>query len=241
LIDRNQGLVLVTGPTGSGKSTTLASMVDTINNSRQGHIITIEDPIEYVHQHKKCIINQREINNDTISFPAALKYVLRQDPDVILIGEMRDMETIDAALKAAETGHLVLSTLHTLDATETINRILDFFPAELQRQVRLLLAGSLRAIISQRLVQRVDDAGRIPAVEVLINTERAAERIADPDATGSLPDVIADGSFYGMVTFDQSIMQMLQDGVIDFTEAMQHATKPADFKINAQRLGLIAT
>jgi twitching motility protein PilT len=236
-----RGLVLVTGPTGSGKTTTLAAMIDQINMSRRCNVITIEDPIEVIHQDKLAIVSQREVGIDTSGFAEALRRVLRQDPDVILIGEMRDMETIDAALKAAETGHLVLSTLHTLDATETINRILDFFPSELQRQVRLLLAGSLRAIISQRLIERADGMGRIPAVEVLINTERAAERIADAEATLSLPDVIADGSYYGMITFDQSIMKMLRDGLIEFSEAMQHATKPADFKINAQRLGLIPT
>jgi twitching motility protein PilT len=236
-----RGLILVTGPTGSGKTTTLSAMIDRINSTRRCNVITVEDPIEVIHTDKLAIVNQREVGIDTFGFAEALRRVLRQDPDVILIGEMRDTETIDAALKAAETGHLVLSTLHTLDATETINRILDFFPAELQRQIRLLLSGSLRAIISQRLVQRVDDAGRVPAVEVLINTERAAERIADPEATMSLPDVIADGSYYGMVTFDQSLMQMLRDGVIDFAEAMQNATKPSDFKINAQRLGLIPT
>ena len=234
-----RGLILVTGPTGSGKSTTLAAMIDAINTTRRVNIITIEDPIEVIHGDKLSMISQREVGTDTTGFSEALRRVLRQDPDVILIGEMRDVETIDAALKAAETGHLVLSTLHTLDASETINRILDFFPSEHQRQVRLLLAGSLRGIVSQRLVPKADGTGRVPAVEVLVNTERIAERIADPERTHEIPDVIAEGDFYGMETFDQSILRLVSKGVVSMTEAMRHATKPADLKLRAQQMGIV--
>jgi twitching motility protein PilT len=241
LVDEPRGLILVTGPTGSGKSTTLATMIDAINDRRKANIITVEDPIEVVHLDKLSMIHQREVGGDTDAFAEALRRVLRQDPDVIMIGEMRDVATIDAALKAAETGHLVLSTLHTLDATETINRILDFFPSALQRQIRLVLAGSLRGIVSQRLVPRADGAGRVPAVEVLVNTERAAERIADPERTHELADVIAEGSYYGMESFDQSLLRLFGAGVITFAEAMRHATKPADLKLRAQQQGLIAT
>jgi twitching motility protein PilT len=236
-----RGMILVTGPTGAGKTTTLAAFIELINRSRACNIITIEDPIEILHEDKMSMISQREVGVDTAGFAEALRRVLRQDPDVILVGEMRDMETVDAALTAAETGHLVLSTLHTLDAVESVNRILDFFPNELQRQVRLLLAGSLRAVISQRLLQRSDGKGVVPAVEILINTERAAERIADPATTSQLYDVIADGDYYGMVTFDQSILQLLERGDISFTEAMRNATRPADLKVIAQRKGLIPT
>ena len=233
-----RGLILVTGPTGSGKSTTLAAMIDAINTTRRVNIITIEDPVEVIHRDKLSMISQREVGTDTLGFAEALRRVLRQDPDVILIGEMRDMETIDAALKAAETGHLVLSTLHTLDASETINRILDFFPSEHQRQVRLLLAGSLRGIVSQRLIPKANGDGRVPAVEVLVNTERVAERIADPLRTHEIPDVVAEGDYYGMETFDQSILRLVSKGVVSMTEAMRHATKPADLKLRAQQLGI---
>jgi twitching motility protein PilT len=236
-----RGLILVTGPTGCGKSTTLAAMVDTINRTRRVNVVTIEDPIEVVHQDNLALIHQREVGEDTGGFAEALRRVLRQDPDVILIGEMRDRPTIDAALKAAETGHLVLSTLHTLDATETIGRILDFFPGNLQRQVRLLVAGTLRGIISQRLLPRADDAGRVAAVEVLVNTERVAERIADPALTSEIPDVIAEGSYYGMETFDQAILRLFASGKVTFSEALRHATKPADLRLRAQQQGLIAT
>jgi len=241
LASEPRGLILVTGPTGAGKTTTLAAFIDLINRTRACNIITIEDPIEILHEDKMAMVSQREVGVDTLGFAEALRRVLRQDPDVILVGEMRDMETVDAALTAAETGHLVLSTLHTLDAVETVNRILDFFPSDLQRQVRLLLSGSLRAVISQRLLQRADEKGMVPAVEVLINTERAAERIADPEETSALYDVIAEGGYYGMVTFDQSILQLLERQEITFTEAMRHATRPSDLKVTAQRMGLIPT
>jgi len=236
-----RGLILVTGPTGSGKTTTLSALIDLINRTRSCNIITIEDPIEVIHTDKMAMISQREVGVDTLGFAEALRRVLRQDPDVILVGEMRDTETVDAALTAAETGHLVLSTLHTLDATETVNRILDFFPSDLQRQVRLLLSGSLRAIISQRLLQRADGKGLVAAVEVLINTERAAERIANPEQTSLLPEVIAEGSYYGMISFDQSILNLLEQQKITAAEAMRHASNPSDLKVNAQRLGLIPT
>jgi len=241
LIDEPRGLILVTGPTGSGKTTTLAAMVHSINKLQRMNIITVEDPIEVVHDDRLSMISQREVGSDTDGFGEALRRVLRQDPDVILIGEMRDMETIDAALKAAETGHLVLSTLHTLDAAETINRILDFFPSELQRQIRLLLSGSLRGIISQRLIAKADGSGRVPAVEVFINTERAAERIADPALTHEILDIITEGAYYGMQTFDQSVLALFEEGSITFSEAMRSATKPADLKLRAQQLGLIPT
>ncbi len=236
-----RGLVLVTGPTGSGKTTTLGAVIDEINRTRRVNIITIEDPIEILHIDRESIISQREVGVDTGGFAEAMRRVLRQDPDVILIGEMRDMDTIDAALKAAETGHLVLSSLHTLDATETINRILDFFPSELQRQVRLLLAGSLRGIVSQRLVSRADGAGRVPIVEVLVNTERVAERIADPDLTMEIPEVIEQGSYYGMETFDQALLRLLADGVITVQEAFRTATRPADLRVRAQQSGILPT
>jgi twitching motility protein PilT len=236
-----RGLVLVTGPTGSGKSTTLSALIDRINRTRRVNIITIEDPIEVVHTDKLAMVSQREIGVDTESFGEAMRRVLRQDPDVILVGEMRDAVTIDAALKAAETGHLVLSTLHTLDAAETINRILEFFEGSRQQQVRRMLAGSLRAILSQRLLPTADGSGRVPAVEVLINTERAAERIADPELTDELPEVMAEGTYYGMETFDQSLLRLAGTGVVSFEEALRHATNPSDLKLRAQQLGLIST
>ena len=234
-----RGLILVTGPTGAGKSTTLASLVDWINTNRRVNIITVEDPVEFVHNDKLAMVSQREVGVDTGSFAEAMRRVIRQDPDVILIGEMRDVETIDAALKAAATGHLVLSSLHTLNATETINRIVDFFSPEHQHQIRLLLAGSLKAILSQRLIPTANGKGRVPAVEMLINTDRVAERIADPAITHEIPDVIAEGSYYGMETFDQAILRLVGNGTIGFEEAMHNATNPGDLKLRAQQLGLV--
>jgi len=236
-----RGLLLITGPTGSGKSTTLAALIDMINRTRRVNIITIEDPVEVVHEDKMSLVSQREVGLDTASFGEAMRRVLRQDPDVILVGEMRDAETIDAALKAAETGQLVLSTLHTLDAAETINRILEFFSGSRQAQVRRMLAGTLQGIVSQRLLPRLDGNGRVPAVEVLVNTERVAERIADPELTAELPEVIAEGAYYGMETFDQSLLRLAGTGVVSFEEAIRHATKPADLKLRAQQLGIVAT
>jgi twitching motility protein PilT len=238
LATERRGLILVTGPTGAGKSTTLAALVDWINANRRVNIITVEDPIEFVHSDKMAMVSQREVGVDTGSFAEAMRRVLRQDPDVVLIGEMRDVTTIDAALKAAETGHLVLSSLHTLDAAETINRILDFYPSEHQLQIRLLLAGSLRAILSQRLIPAVQ-GGRVPAVEVLVNNDRVAERIADAAITHEIPDVIADGSYYGMETFDQAILRLAGNGTITFDEALRNATNAADLKLRAQQLGLV--
>ena len=241
LAQEARGLILVTGPTGAGKSTSLAAMIDEINSTRRVNIITLEDPIEVLHPDKLAIVSQREVGVDTLSFSEALRRVLRQDPDVVLIGEMRDAETVDAALKAAETGHLVLSTLHTIDAAETINRIIDFFPTHQQKQVRLLLASSLKGIVSQRLLQRADGNGRVPAVELFINTERAFERITDPERTHELRDIIADGEFYGMQTFDQALFKLYQSGVVSYRDAQAHATNPADFKLHARNQGLKAS
>lgn len=230
-----RGLILVTGTTGSGKSTTLASMIDTINSNRTDHIMTIEDPIEYLHRDKRSIVNQREIGNDTESFSKALRAALRQDPDVILVGEMRDFETIQTALTAAETGHLVLSTLHTIDATETINRIISVFPPYQHKQVRIQLASVLRSIISMRLVPKADGKGRVPAVEVLIATATIKDCILDPDKTKMIPDVIAQGVIhYGMQTFDQSIFQLYKSGLITYDEALRRATNPDDFALKVK-------
>ncbi len=230
-----RGLILVTGTTGSGKSTTLASMIDAINSSRTDHIMTIEDPIEYLHRDKRSIVNQREIGNDTESFSKALRAALRQDPDVILVGEMRDFETIQTALTAAETGHLVLSTLHTIDATETINRIISVFPPYQHKQVRIQLASVLRSIISMRLVPKADGKGRVPAVEVLIATATIKDCILDPDKTKMIPDVIAQGVIhYGMQTFDQSIFQLYKSGLITYDEALRRATNPDDFALKVK-------
>ena len=227
-----RGLVLVTGTTGSGKSTTLAAMIDHINTTETCHIMTIEDPIEFLIRDKRSIVNQREVGVDTMSFGQALKSALRQDPDVILVGEMRDLETIETALTAAETGHLVMSTLHTLDATETINRIISAFPPYQQKQVRLQLGSVLRAVVSQRLVPRADGKGRVPAVEILLATGRVRELVEDKDRTKEIPDAIAQGHLsYGMQTFDQSLMALLKANVITYEEALRQATNPDDFAL----------
>ena len=227
-----RGLVLVTGTTGSGKSTTLAMMVDYINTQKADHVITIEDPIEYLHRDKNSVINQREIGADTESFSKALRAALRQDPDVILVGEMRDFETIQTSITAAETGHLVLSTLHTVDTTETINRIITVFPPYQHKQVRMQLASVLKAIISMRLVPMADGKGRVPAVEILIATERIKSCIEDPDKTKLIPDAIADGySQYGMQTFDQSLVGLLRQGLITYDQAVSQASRPNDFAL----------
>jgi twitching motility protein PilT len=237
LSEEVRGLILVTGPTGSGKTTTLSAMIDYINRTKAAHIVTIEDPIEVLHRDEQSSINQREVGQDTESFLSALRAALRQDPDVILIGEMRDTETVRASLQAAETGHLVLSTLHTVDATETVNRCIDFFPPYQQKQVRLTLAGALRGIICQRLVPTVD-GGRIPGLEVLVNTGRVAERIADADKTSEIHDVIADGGYYGMMTFDQSLLQLVQSGVVGVEEALEASSSPHDFQLALQQAGI---
>ncbi|HYX90031.1 MAG TPA: type IV pilus twitching motility protein PilT, partial [Myxococcaceae bacterium] len=227
-----RGLVLVTGTTGSGKSTTLAAMIEHINATETNHIMTIEDPIEFLIRDKRSIINQREIGVDTMSFSQALKSALRQDPDVILVGEMRDHETIETALTAAETGHLVLSTLHTVDATETINRIIAAFPPFQQKQVRLQLASVLKAVISQRLIARADGRGRVAAVEILKNTARVRELIEDKDRTKEIHDALAQGhQAYGMQTFDQSLMSLVKQGIVSFEEAKRQATNPDDFAL----------
>lgn len=230
-----RGLILVTGTTGSGKSTTLAAMIDNINTTRTDHIMTIEDPIEYLHRDKRSIVNQREIGNDTESFSKALRAALRQDPDVILVGEMRDFETIQTALTAAETGHLVLSTLHTTDATETINRIIAVFPPYQHKQVRMQLSAILKGIISMRLVPKADGKGRVPAVEVLIATGTIKDCILDPDKTKSIPDVIAQGMLhYGMQTFDQSLFNLFKQNLISYEEALRRATNPDDFALKVK-------
>ena len=231
LADEPRGIILLTGTTGSGKSTTLAAMVDQINSQKARHIVTLEDPIEYLHNDKLSIINQREVGNDTRSFARAMKRVLRQDPDVILIGEMRDEETVRTALSAAETGHLVLSTLHTMDATETINRIIDFFPPHLQQQARVMLAATLKGAISQRLVPRADSEGRVAVSEVMIVTGRIQDLILNPEETGRISEVIAEGDFYGMQTFDQALLGYVQKGVISEEVAMETASSPHDFKL----------
>jgi twitching motility protein PilT len=235
-----RGLVLVTGPTGSGKTTTLASMIDLINTWREVNIITIEDPIEVLHSDKKSIITQREVRQDTQDFSTALRAAMRQDPDVILVGEMRDLETVRAALTAAETGHLVLSTLHTIDAGESINRIVDFFPEHEQKQVRIQLAQSLRGIISQRLVRRADVGGRCAAVEVMINTGRTAEAIVDPLNSPPIADLIADGDFYKMQTFDQHLFTLVRDQVISYEEAMATASNPHDLTVELRGAGVVS-
>jgi twitching motility protein PilT len=230
-----RGLVLVTGVTGSGKSTTLAAMIDRVNSTRAEHIITIEDPIEFLHRDKKGYVNQREVEVDTPSFSAALRASLRQDPDVILVGEMRDMETIGTALHAAETGHMVFSTLHTLDAVETINRIIAVFPPPEQKQIRLQLAAVLRAVISQRLVRRIDTEGRVPAVEVMINTAYIRECILIPEKTRAVRDAISAGtSQYGMQTFDQSLWDLFQAGLVAYETALENASNADDFKLRMQ-------
>ncbi len=228
----SRGLVLVTGTTGSGKSTTLAAMVDHINTHETAHIMTIEDPIEFLIRDKRSVVNQREVGVDTVDFAHALKSALRQDPDVILVGEMRDLETIETALTAAETGHLVLSTLHTLDASETINRIISAFPPHQQKQIRLQLASVLKGIVSQRLIPRADGHGRVAAVEVLIATTRVRELIDDKDRTREIVDAISEGhQIYGMQTFDQSLMSLLKKGLISYEVAMRTASNPDDFAL----------
>jgi twitching motility protein PilT len=230
-----RGLVLVTGVTGSGKSTTLASMIQLINERRYANIITIEDPIEFLHRDLKCHINQREIGTDTGSFAQALRRVLRQDPDVVLIGEIRDPDTLDTALKAADTGHLVFSTLHTTDATQTINRILSFYPPHQQNEVRYALSSALAAVVSQRLVPRCDRPGRVPACEILINTAAVRDQIRDVTKTLNIPDLIKEGTAqYGMQSFDQSLMLWYTKGVISYESALFYASSPSEFALRVQ-------
>jgi len=235
IAEERRGLVLCTGTTGSGKSTTLASMVDFINSSRTEHVVTIEDPIEFLHRDKRSLVNQREIDVDTRTFSGALRSALRQDPDVVLVGEMRDYETIETALLAAETGHLVFSTLHTLDATETINRIISIFPPHHQKQIRIQLGQVLKAVISMRLVPRADGIGRVPAVEVMIITPYIRECIENKEKTKFIREQIALGtSQYGMQTFDQSLFQLYKSGLITLDEALRRASNPDEFKLKVQ-------
>jgi len=236
----SRGLILVTGVTGSGKSTTIASMLDYINNHHTYNIVTIEDPIEFLHRDKKCILNQRELGVDTRSFSEALRGALRQDPDIIMVGEMRDMETVEIALLAAETGHLVFSTLHTIDAMETINRIVSVFPPYQQKQIRLQLAGVVKAIVSQRLIPTKDGRGRVPAAEVMVSTSRIRECIEDKEKTKEILEAIAKGhTTYGMQTFDQSIMELLNKGYISYEEALAQSSNPDDFALRVK--GVTAT
>ena len=239
LADEPRGLVLITGPTGCGKTTTLAAMIDHINRTRECHIVTIEDPIEVLHHDELAAINQREVGFDTDNFLVALRSALREDPDVILVGEMRDTETVATALTAAETGHLVLSTLHTIDSVETVNRIVDFFPANQQRQARISLAGALRGAVCQRLVPTADGSTRVPALEVMIVNGRVQQCIVDPDKTTDISQIIAEGEYYGMQTFDQSLVSLLEQGVIDLRAAMVTASNPHDLKVMLQQRGMV--
>jgi twitching motility protein PilT len=236
LAEEERGIVLLTGTTGSGKSTTLAAMIDHMNHTMSKHIVTIEDPIEFVHSDKRSAINQREVGMDTASFKRALRRVLRQDPDVILVGEMRDEETVQTALSAAETGHLVLSTIHTVDATESINRMLDFFPPHQHQQARSMIAGTVKGVISQRLVPGAD-GGRVAVCEILRMTGRVRDMILDPDQTGKLVEVITSGAYYGMQTFDQALFGHVKAGRVTFEDAMRVASSPHDFKLLMQSDG----
>ena len=239
LAEEHRGLVLVTGPTGSGKTTTTAAMISHINATRRCHIVTIEDPIEILHADNLAVVDQREIGVDTRDFATALRSVARQDPDVIFIGEMRDTETVSAALQAAETGHMVISTLHTTNATETVNRIIDLFPPHQQHQARMSLANSLKGIVCQRLLPQVG-GGRVAAIEALVMTTRLHEFLVDPEKTAQIEDAIVDGSYYGMQTFDQHLLSLYREGRITMRDAMAAATSPHDFRISVRAAGLEA-
>ena len=238
LAQEERGIILVTGTTGSGKSTTLASMIDLVNHSMHKHIVTIEDPIEFLHQDHKSIVNQREVGTDTVSFSRALRRVLRQDPDIILIGEIRDSESAQIVLSAAETGHLVLSTLHTVDATETVNRIIDLFPPHERGQVRTMLAGTLKGIVGQRLI-RTKDGGRAAACEVMVTTGRIQDFIMDPAQTGQIQQAIAEGEYYGMQTFDQALLKLVEEDRVEYGEALKASSRPQDFKLMVQSMGVL--
>jgi twitching motility protein PilT len=237
LADEPRGLVLVTGPTGSGKTTSLSAMIDHINATRPCHIVTVEDPIEVIHPDQQAAVNQREVGVDTESFVMAMRAAMRQDPDVILIGEMRDTETVQAALAAAETGHLVLSTLHTIDAAETVNRIVDFFPPFQQQQIRVTLAGALRGVLCQRLLPKVG-GGRVPVMEICINTGRVAERILDANRTQEIEEVVAEGSFYGMQTFDQALVGLVKAGTVSTEDALESSSNRHDLELALQQAGV---
>jgi twitching motility protein PilT len=237
LVREERGIVLVTGTTGSGKSTTLAAMIDLVNRTASKHIITIEDPVEFLHRDDKSIINQREVGSDTVSYSRALRRVLRMDPDIILIGEIRDSESAQIALSAAETGHLVLSTLHTLDATETINRMIDLFPPHEETQVRAMLAGTLKGIIGQRLMRTKDGKGRAAACEIMVSTGRIKDFIMDADQTGQIQTAIAEGEYYGMQTFDQALLKLVEEDRVTYEEALQVASRPQDFRLMVRSAG----
>ena len=231
---RPRGLVLVTGITGSGKSTALAALINHINQHRRANVITIEDPIEFLHRDQLANISQREVGTDTLSFASALRHVLRQDPDIILVGEIRDMETLDTALKAADTGHLVFSTLHTTDATQTINRVISFYPPHQHQEIRSLLSTALQAVVSLRLVPRADGRGRVPASEILINTAAVADNIRDIEKALNIPDLIAEGTVsYGMQSFDQSLMKWYKEGAISYESALFYSSNPSEFALRA--------
>ena len=238
LANEQRGLVLVTGPTSSGKTTTTAAMINHINGSRSCHILTIEDPIEILHPDRLSIVNQREIGHDTLDFAAAMRVAMRQDPDVIFVGEMRDPETVNAALQAADTGHLVISTLHTTDVSETVNRVIDFFPPHQHKQMRVSLATSLRGIVSQRLVARADGRGLVPAVEVLVANGRIRDLVLNPDQTHLIHDIVAESGFYGMQTFDQALLNLYRSGLVTLDDAMAAATSSHDFQIALKQEGL---
>jgi twitching motility protein PilT len=240
LSEAPRGLVLVTGPTGAGKTTTLAAMIEHINRNKAVHILTIEDPIEVLHPHRTASINQRELGVDVDSYVAAMRSAMRQDPDVILIGEMRDTDTVAAALAAAETGHLVLSTLHTVDAVETVNRIVDFFPPFQQHQIRVTLASVLRGVICQRLVPRVG-GGRVAVLEVLVNNGRVADRIVDPDTTSEIREIIAESGFYGMQTFNASLLSLLRQGLVSNEDALEASSNPHDMTLAMEQAGMKAS
>jgi twitching motility protein PilT len=238
LADEQRGLLLVTGPTSSGKTTTTGAIINHINATRSCHILTIEDPIEILHADRMAIVNQREIGQDTENFHIALRSAMRQDPDVIFVGEIRDSETVKVALQAAETGHLVVSTLHTTDVSETVNRIIDFFPPHQQKQTRVSLAGSLKGIISQRLLPRLDGSGRIPAVEVLVMNGRIHDLVLNPEQTHMIHGIVAESSFYGMQTFDQALLNLYRSGLVSLEDAMRAATNSHDFQVALRAQGL---
>ena len=240
LAQEQRGLILVTGPTSSGKTTTTGAMVNYINGNRACHVLTIEDPIEILHADRMAIVNQREIGFDTADFATALRAAMRQDPDVIFVGEIRDPETVKAALQAAETGHLVISTLHTTDVSETVNRIIDFFPPHQQKQIRVSLAGSLKGVVSQRLLPRKDGNGRIPAIEVLVMNGRIRDLILNPEQTYMIQDIVAESSFYGMQTFDQALLALYRSGLVELQDAMNAATNSHDFTVALRQEGLQA-
>ncbi len=240
LASEQRGLLLVTGPSGAGKTTTLAAMVEHINASREVHIVTVEDPVEVLHVDKRAMISQREVRLDTGSFASALRAALRQDPDVIMLGELRDSETAKVALTAAETGHFVMTTLHTTNAQETVNRFVDFFPPHEQQQVRLSLAGALRGVVCQRLVPRKSDGGRCAAMEILVNTGRVADAITDREKTSTLGQLVAEGGYYGMQTFDQHLLALISEGVISREAAIEASTSPHDLDVELRRLGMVA-